>query len=83
MTITAVPRGGGDQWEMAAQINLADNAGKQEIRTLALKIKDVELALEILAYGGMSSAQKDTLISKISKRLNPELHKRIGKKSNP
>lgn len=78
MTIRPVPSAGGDDFSIAAQLNIAEDAQKQEISSLAIRIKDNELALEILSCGRMSAAKKDTLVQKISAKINTKLLKKIN-----
>jgi hypothetical protein len=82
ITIPSVPASGGDTFEISAQLNIADQARGQEIRSLATRIKDQELAAEVFSYKRWAPDFNNPLIEKIVGRLNPELLKRKGIKTD-
>lgn len=80
MIIPSIPASGGDTFSISAQINIAEAARAQEIRSLATRIKDEELAVEVFSYNQWSIDDNEELLKKIARLLNPELLERIGQK---
>jgi gas vesicle protein len=65
----------GDMFGMSMQEFKLHEARIKEIKTLALMVKDKELAKEIYLYDKKQSDEKESLIKKLHGRINPKLVK--------
>jgi len=77
MAIVPVPGTVGDPHQIDVQIQIHELANEQEIHTLATRIKDEELAIEILSYKRWRPGGNKALMDKIAERLNPKLVKKV------
>lgn len=81
IVIPARAAAGEDPGAIAAHQNIADAARTEEISTLAVRLKDVKLAAEVLRSSWMAEEDRYKLAVKIRARVHPKLVKFLKEQS--